>query len=205
MLWLIVNYIACLSFCIIQSGFHIRMRGNSHSSTKLLFLCCTCTCWYVFKNLYTFKLLDHQPVSVCKGQCLNLQRNARNLDWLSEPVHRTFLKGSTLLYQLVDAIAAVVRMLYFAKARWPDWRKSIRTVINLFIAVVCSTAICWNVYHFETNSSEMTISTIFKTIPVSDMRHCHGNGSILMTDLQRLSLQMAWLLLCQIWSEFLKC
>ena len=29
-------------------------------------------------------------------------------------------KGSTLLYQAIDAIAAVARMLYFAKARLPD-------------------------------------------------------------------------------------
>ena len=27
--------------------------------------------------------------------------------------------GLTLLYQAVDAIAAVAHMLYFAKARWP--------------------------------------------------------------------------------------
>ena len=33
-----------------------------------------------FKNLFTIKLLDDRPVSVCKVKCLNLQRNASNLD-----------------------------------------------------------------------------------------------------------------------------
>ena len=47
---------------------------------------------FVFKNLYTIKLLEDQPVSVCKVKCLNLQRNTSNLDWLSVPVHRTFLR-----------------------------------------------------------------------------------------------------------------
>ena len=41
---LIIIYIACLSYCIIKSGFHVRMRGYSHSSTKVLFPYCTCTC-----------------------------------------------------------------------------------------------------------------------------------------------------------------
>ena len=57
------------------------------------FPCCTYTCWYFFfRNVYTIKLLEDRPVSVCKVKCLNLQRNARNLDWLSVPVHRTFLR-----------------------------------------------------------------------------------------------------------------
>ena len=68
------------------------MRGYSHSSTKVLFPCCTCTCQYIFKNLYTIKLLKDRPVSVCKVKCLNLRRNARNLDWLSVPIHRSFLR-----------------------------------------------------------------------------------------------------------------
>ena len=33
-----------------------------------------------FKNLNTIKVLEDRPVSVCKVNCLNLQRNARNLD-----------------------------------------------------------------------------------------------------------------------------
>ena len=116
-------------------------------------------------------------------------------------------KKSTPLYQVVDAIAAVAHMLYFAKARWPDWRKIIRTVINLFIVVVCCSVIqqfvemCtilkeiplkWQFWHF------------FKATPVSDLRHFLANRSTLMTDLQRLSLQIAWLRLCQIWNEFLR-
>ena len=94
LLWLIIIYIACLSFCIIQSGFHVRMRGYSHSSTKVFFFfpCCTCTCWYFFQNLYVVKLLEDRPISVCKVKCLNLRRNARTLDWCSVPVHRTFLR-----------------------------------------------------------------------------------------------------------------
>ena len=77
-LWLITIYIPCLSFCIIISGFNVRMRGYSHSSAKVPFPCCTCTCWYfIFKTLYTIKLLEDRPVSVCKVKCLNLQRNAR--------------------------------------------------------------------------------------------------------------------------------
>ena len=64
--------------------YKIRLRGYSHLSTKVLFPCCTCTCWDSLKTLYT--------LSVCKVKCLNLQRNAKNLDWFSVPVHRTLLR-----------------------------------------------------------------------------------------------------------------
>ena len=44
------------------------------------------------KNLYTVELIEDWPVSVSKVKCLNLQRNARNLNLLSVPVHRMFLR-----------------------------------------------------------------------------------------------------------------
>ena len=66
---------------IIKSGFHVRMRGYSHSSTKVLFFqAARAHADFFFKHLYTVKLLKDRPVSVCKVKCLNLQRNARNLD-----------------------------------------------------------------------------------------------------------------------------
>ena len=130
-LWLIIIYIVCLSFCIIRSCFHVHMRGYSHSSIKKLFPCCTCTRGYFFKNLYTFKLLEDRPVRVCKMKYLNLQRNARNLEITFGTRSSDVSKGSTPLYQEIDAIVAVTHMLYFAKATWPDGRKSIGTVINL--------------------------------------------------------------------------
>ena len=45
-----------------------------------------------FKNVYTVKLLEDRPESAYKVKCLNLQRNASNLDWLSVLVHQTFLR-----------------------------------------------------------------------------------------------------------------
>ena len=101
-------------------------------------------------------------------------------------------KGSTPLYQVVDAIAAVPQMLYFAQARWPDWRKSIGTVNNLFIAVVCCSLIQQFV-EMCTILKEIPLKwrfqQFFKTTPASDMRHFLANGSTLMTGLQMLSLQ----------------
>ena len=115
-LWFIIIYIPSLSFCIIKSGFYMCMRGYLHSKTKVPFPCCTWTCWYFFKNIFTINFLEDRSVSVCKVKCLKFQRNARNLDWLSVPVHRTFLrnrhhctKRSTPLW------TAVARVLYFVK------------------------------------------------------------------------------------------
>ena len=65
-------------------------------------------------------------------------------------------KGSIPLYHAVDVILAVARMLYFAKAKWPDWRKSIRTLINLFIAVVCRSMI----------QQFVEMGTVIKEIPL---------------------------------------
>ena len=42
-------HLACLSFCIIKSGFHMRI---------------------FFKNVYTIKLLEDRPVSVCTVKSL---------------------------------------------------------------------------------------------------------------------------------------
>ena len=110
-----------------------------------------------FKNLFTIDFLEDRSVSVCKVKCLKFQRNARNLDWLSVPVHRTFLrnrhhctKRSTPLW------TAVARVLYFVKARWSDWRKSIGTVINLFTTVV----FCWMIQQF------VEMCTILTEIPL---------------------------------------
>ena len=114
-----------------------------------------------FKNYYTIKLLEDRPVSVCTVKCLNLQRNARNLDWLTVPVHRTLLrdwhhcaKRSTPL-QLSPICFTLQKQV--AKIEEEVWW----IVNNLFIAVVCCSMIQLKCVRFERNSSEMMISAIF--------------------------------------------
>ena len=51
---IIIIYITCISFRIIKSGFHVRMGGYSHSSTKVLFPCCT---WHA--DIFFFQKLLH--------------------------------------------------------------------------------------------------------------------------------------------------
>ena len=160
-----------------------------------------------FKNLYIIKFLEDRPVSVCKVKCLILQRNTRNLDWLSASVHRTFQRDRHDGAKRSTPLQLSLVGFTLQKQDGQIEEKSIGTGINLFIAVVWYSVIqqfvemCtilkeiplkWRFRHF------------YKTTPVSDMRHFHANGSTLITDLQRLSLQMTRLFLCHIWSEFLK-
>ena len=80
---------------------------------------------FFFKNLYTIKLLEDRPVSLCKVKCLNLQRNARNSDRLSVLVHRTFLrdrhyctKRSTpmqLCWTLIFTLSRIFHMLWIIR------------------------------------------------------------------------------------------
>ena len=150
----------------VKSGFHVCMHGYSHSSTNVLFPCCTCTCRYFFKNLYTIKLLEDRPVSVCTVKYLNLQRNARNLDWLSVPVHRTFLRDQQ----------------HCTKRSTPLQLSPV--CFNLFTAVVC----CSMIQQF----AEMC--TILKEIPLKwrfrqffKTTPCQTWGILMQTD------QLWWL------------
>ena len=113
-----------LHYQIRFSCAHARVLAFEYKS--VFFPCCTCTCWYVFKNVYTDNFLEDRPIS-------EMSKFAKKRQ---VPVHRT-----SSLYQEVDTIAAVAHMLYFAKLKWPDWRKSVGTLINLFIAGVCCSLI----------------------------------------------------------------
>ena len=116
-----------------------------------------------FKTLYTVKLLEARPVIVCKVKCLNLQWNARNVDWLSVLVHRTFLRDRHHCTKRSTPLQ--LSPVFFTLQTQDDQikKKSVGTVINLFVAVVCCsvTQQFVDVYHFERNSSEMMILAFF--------------------------------------------
>ena len=71
----------------LSNQFHVRMRKYSHSSTKVLFLCSRAHT-DIFSRNYTQLNLEYQPVS----EMSKFAKKARNLDGLSVPIRRMFLR-----------------------------------------------------------------------------------------------------------------
>ena len=69
-------------------------------------------------NLYTVKLMEDRPVSVCTVKCPNSQRNARNLVTLSVPVRRMFLRDRHHCAKRSTPLQLSSVCFYLAKAKW---------------------------------------------------------------------------------------
>ena len=115
----------------------------------------------IFQNFYTVRNLEDRPVSVCKVKCLKPQRNARNVDLLSILGHRTSLrdlhhctKRSTPLQLLPICFSLQKHDGQIDEKVSGHWLTYYHSSLKFI-----DTVNCWNVYHFEWNSSEMLSST----------------------------------------------